>query len=103
MWNLTNRRFAEKHYTHFVYFSGDQIAIADHSIRNLSDPSSTDDGLLLVDDSRPAVPVKPKLFCDGNYFIPVITDKGEQSTVIAPLHTVQLIRLMTVVEERAND
>jgi hypothetical protein len=92
MWKLTNRQFAEKTFNLFVFVDGDRIAVADHSIDNMSDPSSTDDGLLLVDDTRPVVSAKPMLFCEGNYLIPVITDKGEQSTVIAPLRIVNLIR-----------
>ena len=92
MWTLTNRNFAEKTFNLFVFVDGNRIAVADHSIEDLNDPSSTDDGLLLVDDSRPVLPANPKVFCDGNYFIPVTTDKGEQSTVIAPLRVVKLIR-----------
>lgn len=93
MWTLTNRNFAEKTFNLFVFVDGNRIAVADHSIEDMNDPSSTDDGLLLVDDSRPVLPANPKLFCDSNYFfIPVTTDKGEQFTVIAPLLIVQLIR-----------
>lgn len=88
MWKLTNRQFAEKTFNLFVFVDGDRIAVADHSIDNMSDPSSTDDGLLLVDDTRPVM----SDYRTRGYLIPVITDKGEQSTVIAPLSIVNLIR-----------
>ena len=86
MWTLTNRKFAVKHFTHFVYVSGAQCAIADHSIRNMSDPSSTDDGLLLVDDSRTIA------LTDNGAFVAVVKINGEESWVNTKWENVQLIR-----------
>lgn len=88
MWKLTNRQYAEKTFNLFVFVDGDRIAVADHSIDNMSDPSSTDDGLLLVDDTRPVMSDHRT----GNYLIPVTTDKGEPSTVMAPWRIINLIR-----------
>jgi len=49
MWKLINSKEAQQFYSHFVFVRGDDVAIADHSIGSLRDPSSTDDGLLLWD------------------------------------------------------
>ena len=49
MWKLINRHEANKQYTHYVFVRGDEVAIADHSIYDMNDPSTTDDGLLLWD------------------------------------------------------
>ena len=94
MWKLTNRHWAEKTFNLFVFVDGDRIAVADHSIDNICDPASTDDGLLIVDATRSVVPLNHKLFCDCNFIVPVTTDKGEQSSVIAPLQIVHLIRTL---------
>ena len=85
-WKLLNRRFAEKHFTHFIFQFGNQFAIADHSIDNINDPSSTDDGLLLIDDSR-----KVDSY-DKGAIIPVVTESGEQSWVMTKWENVHLIR-----------
>ena len=85
-WTLLNRRFAEKHYSHFIYQQGNQFAIADHSISNLNDPSSTEDGLLLVDDSR-----KVDSY-DKGAIIPVVTESGGTSWVMTKWENVHLIR-----------
>lgn len=50
MWKLLNRKYAKKKETHFVFINEQkQIAIADHSISNLADPGSGEDGLLIWD------------------------------------------------------
>lgn len=50
MWKLLNKKHAKKKETHFVFINEQkQIAIADHSIQNLADPGSGDDGLLIWD------------------------------------------------------
>lgn len=49
MWKLINRQEAIQQNSHYVFVRDDDVAIADHSIGNLKDPSSTDDGLLLWD------------------------------------------------------
>ncbi len=93
MWKLTNRQFAEKTFNLFVFVDGDKIAVADHSIANMSDPSSTDDGLLLVDHNRPVTSDNRT----GNFFIPVTTERGDASTVIAPWRIVNLIRKLKIM------
>ena len=46
-WTLLNKKIAKSHWSHYVYINeAGTIALADHSIRNLADPGSTDDGLL---------------------------------------------------------
>ena len=50
MWTCVNRRMAEKFYDQFIFVNeSGQVAFADHSIRNLNDPSSTESGLLIWD------------------------------------------------------
>lgn len=50
MWKLLNRSFAKRNFSHFLFVDEQgRVAIADHSIRNMRDPSSTDDGLLVWD------------------------------------------------------
>ena len=56
-WLCTNKNVAARHHTHYLFcgYEGDtltQHAIADHSIRTIKDPGSTDDGLLLLDPNR---------------------------------------------------
>lgn len=46
-WRLLNHKQAKAFWSHYVYMNdAGTIALADHSIRNLKDPGSTDDGLL---------------------------------------------------------
>jgi hypothetical protein len=50
MWTLLNRSFAKRTFSHFLFVDGQgRVAIADHSIRNMKDPASTEDGLLVWD------------------------------------------------------
>ena len=76
-WHIINRREAQKYNTHYLYINvrGD-VAIADHSIRNLSDPASTDDGLLIW--SGGPLHFDWKNSC---VFIPVYTDKDVRNSV----------------------
>lgn len=50
-WTLLNRDDADQLFTHYVFLCErtGEVALADHSIQRLSDPSTTDDGLALVD------------------------------------------------------
>lgn len=48
-WVLINGKEARQENSHFVFTKGDDVAIADHSIGKMTDPSSTEDGLLLWD------------------------------------------------------
>ena len=49
MFELTNKIEAKKCFSHFLVHDEDTntVALADHSIANLKDPSSTEDGLLV--------------------------------------------------------
>jgi hypothetical protein len=49
MWKLINRTEALQRHSHFVFVRGDDVAIADHSLNKVTDPASTEDGLLLWD------------------------------------------------------
>lgn len=48
-WILINEEHAKHNWTHFLFVceKTNEIAIADHSIRDLGDPGSTDDGFLI--------------------------------------------------------
>ena len=48
-WKLINKAEAIQCDYHFIYTMDDLVAIADHSIRDMDDPASTDDGLCLWD------------------------------------------------------
>lgn len=49
MFELTNKIEANKCFSHFLFHDNDTnaVAVADHSINDLNDPSSTEDGLLV--------------------------------------------------------
>ena len=49
MFELTNKIEAKKCFSHYLFHNADNntVALADHSISNLNDPSSTEDGLLV--------------------------------------------------------
>ena len=49
MFELTNKMEANKCFSHYLFHDDDtnSVALADHSIADLNDPSSTEDGLLV--------------------------------------------------------
>ena len=49
MFELTNKIEGKKCFSHYLYHDADTnaVALADHSIADLNDPSSTEDGLLI--------------------------------------------------------
>ena len=49
MFELTNKIEAKKCFSHYLFHDDDNntVALADHSIADLNDPSSTEDGLLI--------------------------------------------------------
>ena len=49
MFELVNKIEAKKCFSHYLFHNEDNntVALADHSIANLNDPSSTEDGLLV--------------------------------------------------------
>jgi hypothetical protein len=49
MFELVNKIEAKKCFSHYLFHNEDNnaVALADHSISNLNDPSSTEDGLLV--------------------------------------------------------
>jgi hypothetical protein len=49
MFELTNKIEARKSFSHYLFHDDDNntVALADHSIADLNDPSSTEDGLLV--------------------------------------------------------
>lgn len=82
-WHIINRAEAKRYYTHFLYINvrGD-VAIADHSIRDIFDPASTDNGLLVWTGD----PLKFD-WTNSCVSIPVFTDADMRSTVISDLLT----------------
>jgi len=48
-WTCMNHKSANMRQQHFIFVEAgtDRVAIADHSLRDLDDPASTDDGLLV--------------------------------------------------------
>ena len=77
-WTLLNRQHAHDMFTHHVFLDTErgQIALADHSIRSLDDPSSTDDGLLLV-TGEPRPPTR----YSACWIVPVVNAHGVGSCV----------------------
>lgn len=74
-WRLVNKRQAEKWDAHFVFYSNmdSRIVIADHSMRFLYNPSSTDDGLLVWTGKTPEFYGK-----EGNFGLQlVMAESGE--------------------------
>ena len=49
MFELTNKMEAKKSFSHYLFHddASNTVALADHSIADLNDPSSTEDGLLV--------------------------------------------------------
>ena len=92
MWLCTNRIYAENTFSHFVYCLDHQIiAIADHSIEDMNDPCSTEDGLLIVDFNRSVIADEKN---SDVFLIPVIRDDGELSKSIVSRGTLEQIRKM---------
>ena len=90
MWLCINRKYAINSYSHFIYCLDNQIiAIADHSIENMNDPCSTEDGLLIVDFNRGVIADEKN---SDVFLIPVIRDDGELSKSIVSRGTLQQIR-----------
>lgn len=85
MWKLINKSDAIKYFTHYIFMNDvGQIAIADHSIRDLHNPASTDDGLLIVNLDTP---VQVRLSSGTSASLSVTNDKGERKIVITSLLT----------------
>lgn len=79
MWKLLNKKHAKKNYTHFVFVDEQkQIAIADHSMRDLADPSSGDDGLLIW-DKKPMRLIKSSH--DNEFRVCLNFEKGNYSDI----------------------
>lgn len=72
-WKCLNRAEAKGNGYHFVFINQrtGEIALADHSIRDESDPSSTDDGLLLANIGRGLVEVRESLPGQSRYVVRV--------------------------------
>ena len=89
-WKLINRRSAMRDYSHFIFFDGKDVAIADHSIIDLGNPASTEDGLLLFDGKRE---IKHGVLMRGEDrpIVPVIKGDLSESSVITTWSTVKLI------------
>jgi hypothetical protein len=94
MFELTNKIEASKYFSHYLFHDDDTntVAIADHSIADLSDPSSTDDGLL-VWDGEVARLISTKTLT--SILLDVIMQDGETSTCIISILTACRIEQLT--------
>jgi hypothetical protein len=94
MFELTNKLEARKTFSHFLFHNEDNntVALADHSITNLNDPSSTDDGLL-VWDGEVARLISTKT--QTSILLDVIMQDGETSTCIISILTACRIEQLT--------
>jgi hypothetical protein len=95
MWTLTNKIEAKKCFAHFLFHNEDNntVALADHSIANLNDPSSTEDGLLVWTGEM------GRLISTADRHTSVLLDvkmeDGEQSSVIVSVLTACRIEQLT--------
>jgi hypothetical protein len=95
MWTLTNKIEAKKCFSHFLFHNEDNntVALADHSIANLNDPSSTEDGLLVWTGEM------GRLISTADRHTSVLLDvkmeDGEQSSVIVSVLTACRIEQLT--------
>ena len=95
MWTLTNKIEANKCFAHFLFHNEDNntVALADHSIYNLKDPSATDDGLLVWTGEM------GRLISTADRHTSVLLDvkmeDGEQSSVIVSVLTACRIEQLT--------
>jgi hypothetical protein len=94
MFELTNKMEAKKTFSHFLFHNEDNntVAIGDHSITNLNDPSSTEDGLL-VWDGEVARLISTKT--QTSILLDVVMQNGEMSTCIISLLTACRIEQLT--------
>lgn len=92
-WTLINREHAVAAYTHYLFIHADgRRAIADHSISNLKDPAATDDGLLLLDVSRP-VEIALTARAGAVAYVPVQNHRDHDLRVCTdPTHAVKWAR-----------
>ncbi len=95
MWTLTNKIEAKKCFAHYLFHNEDNnsVALADHSIHNLKDPSSTEDGLLVWTGEM------GRLINTADHHTSVLLDvkmeDGEQSSVIVSVLTACRIEQLT--------
>ncbi|MEY4263479.1 MAG: hypothetical protein RL373_47 [Pseudomonadota bacterium] len=95
MFELTNKIEANKCFSHFLFHNEDNntVAVADHSIANLNDPSSTEDGLLVWTGEM------GRLISTADRHTSVLLDvrmeDGDTSTVITSVLTACRIEQLT--------
>ena len=101
-WNCLNSDIAERKFTHFVFVSDGDIAIADHSMKNTRDPASAEDGLLLV-RGRPYLYRENYTHIDC-YVLPLYSAKtGEEYSTITSAVVADLVnRLLDFRDDDAN-
>jgi hypothetical protein len=95
MFELTNKQEAKKCFAHYLYHNEDNntVAVADHSIANLNDPSSTEDGLLVWTGEM------GRLISTANHHTSILLDvrmeDNDTSTVIISVLTACRIEQLT--------
>jgi hypothetical protein len=94
MFELTNKSEAKKHFSHFLFHNDDNntVAIADHSIANLKDPSSTEDGLLVWTGQMGRI---VNTLANTQVLVDVMQDNTEPTTVIIDMLTACRIEQLT--------
>ena len=94
-WICVNRMEAKKSFSHFVFHddSANTVALADHSIANLNDPSSTEDGLLVwTGEMGRLISTADR---HTSVMLDVVMDDGDSSVVIVSVLTACRIEQLT--------
>lgn len=94
MFELTNKIEAKKCFSHFLFHNEDNntVAIADHSIADMKDPSSTEDGLLVWTGQMGRIVTT---IANSQILIDVIQDNTEPTTVTICMLTACRIEQLT--------
>lgn len=97
-WKCINRESALHRSDHFVFVSATGlVAIADHSMRDVEDPSSTDDGLLVWDGGVTVLEAGPGPSSDPRLLL-TVSEGGrgrDKATVSVSLSTALAIERVT--------
>ena len=78
-WKLINKAEAIRCDYHFIYTMDDLVAISDHSVSDIDNPASTDDGLILWDGKV------GRITASGTIAIGVITNDTSSCCHLAAL------------------
>lgn len=86
-WSIINREQARRNDVHYLFVHTDgRRAIADQSLRDITNPAATDEGLMLLDPTRNAVLSITKT--GAHALVPAVNEKGEAFYVVSDIETV---------------